>query len=567
MSLRHPRLVKLLAVCENVPASRGLVALIFEYMEFGSLDSVIRDAALGGGVLVMTDSQKLRILVDVADGFKFVHSKRCVHRDIKPANILVGKDFTCKVSDFGLSGFRDISNAFHTRIEGTIAYSAPETFGDEEVTNKVDVYGFGVLIWELVTSQKPWANLSANAIMGKLCIKKEHLPITSDIPDELAEVIRSCLSYEPSERPSFSELFEKLTTLLRAELRREHVVLSRVPEKYLCPITHEIMKDPVVCADGYTYSKAALVEHLASSETSPITQEQLTHRELCPNRVMLEEILALGLPDDVYEDDFSPIDAFISYRVEADGKNAIRLYHALTKEGMKVFLDKFSLRIGKRWQKDFVVGLRHSSILICLMSLNAINHPSNIRSSFPLLTETSHCDNMLLEHRLGLDFEKKNIIKEIIPVLIGKESSMSSSSSSSSSNDIIYSDFFTDGSNPVSTVPDVVVRSLEVAFVEYLREFNLAPSESEKTVKSIYNDLMAFNGISMKGQDEKAFKEVVDKIVQVWKSKLPSTLDNSISRSISSIAVDVQSVATSSLSTIQGESASSPISLLSTVRS
>ena len=106
VSLRHSKLVRLHAVCNDVPPARGMLALVFEYMERSSVDNFIRELACSG--ISFTNSQKLMILLDISDAMRFLHSRRCTHRDLKSGNVLMNKKYKVKLSDFGLSGLHSL---------------------------------------------------------------------------------------------------------------------------------------------------------------------------------------------------------------------------------------------------------------------------------------------------------------------------------------------------------------------------------------------------------------------------------------------------------------------------
>ncbi|XP_073058289.1 cold-responsive protein kinase 1-like [Primulina eburnea] len=146
--VEHVNLVKLYGCCTE----RDHRILVYGYLENNSLAQTL----LGG--LYNPDQfdwkTRAKICVGVAEGLEFLHEKaqpRIVHRDIKASNILLDKDFTPKISDFGLAKiFPDYLTHVSTRVAGTRGYLAPEYAVCGKLTRKADIYSFGVLLIEIV---------------------------------------------------------------------------------------------------------------------------------------------------------------------------------------------------------------------------------------------------------------------------------------------------------------------------------------------------------------------------------------------------------------------------------
>lgn len=146
--MEHVNLVKLYGCCTE----RDHRILVYSYLENNSLSRTL----LGGRYSPVQFDWKTRakICVGVAEGLEFLHEKvhpHIVHRDIKASNILLDKDFTAKISDFGLAKiFPDYLTHVSTRVVGTRGYLAPEYAVHGKLTRKADIYSFGVLLIEIV---------------------------------------------------------------------------------------------------------------------------------------------------------------------------------------------------------------------------------------------------------------------------------------------------------------------------------------------------------------------------------------------------------------------------------
>ncbi|XP_059671075.1 cold-responsive protein kinase 1-like [Cornus florida] len=149
-NVRHPNLVELIGCCAH-GTNR---ILVYEYLENNSLDS----ALLGTKRTIKLDwERRSAICMGTARGLAYLHEElvpHIVHRDIKASNILLDKDFTPKIGDFGLAKlFPDTITHITTRIAGTTGYLAPEYVLGGQLTLKADVYSFGVLVFEVVSGR------------------------------------------------------------------------------------------------------------------------------------------------------------------------------------------------------------------------------------------------------------------------------------------------------------------------------------------------------------------------------------------------------------------------------
>ncbi|KAL8201323.1 hypothetical protein R6Q57_012662 [Mikania cordata] len=147
-SVNHKNLVKLVGFSCLGPES----ALIYEYLPNRSLDHFIFDPIKGKK---LNWAKRFDIIFGIAEGLVYLHENtktRIIHRDIKAANILLDSTLCAKIADFGLArSFQQDKNHISTGIAGTLGYMAPEYVTHGQLTEKVDVYSFGVLILEVVT--------------------------------------------------------------------------------------------------------------------------------------------------------------------------------------------------------------------------------------------------------------------------------------------------------------------------------------------------------------------------------------------------------------------------------
>ena len=150
---------------------------------------------------------------------KYIHFKKIIHRDLKPTNILIDKNGTIKICDFGISKYVDPDD-FHssmTKCLGTLFFMAPEILNEKSHYNeKIDIYSFGVLIYFIIKGEMP------NITIQQICDgKKAHIPTTMNKLSR--NLINSCWNFDPAKRPSFIQILN--------ELRKHNFLLVDLSEK------------------------------------------------------------------------------------------------------------------------------------------------------------------------------------------------------------------------------------------------------------------------------------------------------------------------------------------------
>ncbi|CAI5940748.1 unnamed protein product [Closterium sp. NIES-64] len=150
-TLRHPNLVTLIGYCME----GGSRLLVYELMERGSLDHYLFSdvgSPLPWGL-------RMRIALGVAQCLVYLHEnphRPIIYRDLKAANVLLDKDFNPKLADFGLAKDGPVGDKTHvtTQVVGTYGYADPDYLFTGHLTPKSDVYGFGVLLLELLSGRQ-----------------------------------------------------------------------------------------------------------------------------------------------------------------------------------------------------------------------------------------------------------------------------------------------------------------------------------------------------------------------------------------------------------------------------
>ena len=163
-ALRHPHIVAFYGVAGG--SAREPPCVVTEFCARGSLSDVLRAATVDHAkASELTWRRRLRLALDAAAGVLHLHGRAppILHRDLKSPNLLVTGDWRCKVADLGLSKLVDGAAAATTAGgAGNPRWVAPEVMGGDTAAATADVFAFGVVLWELLTWQLPWANLPGN---------------------------------------------------------------------------------------------------------------------------------------------------------------------------------------------------------------------------------------------------------------------------------------------------------------------------------------------------------------------------------------------------------------------
>ncbi|PKA46237.1 U-box domain-containing protein 33 [Apostasia shenzhenica] len=290
--MRHPHLVTLIGACPEA------LSLVYEYLPNGTLhDRLIRKSMTPP----LDWKARTRMIVELSGALLFLHSskpEKIIHGDLKPLNIFLDSNFHCKVGGFGFcelvpemvaSGFRLLrQNSGPKSSFAEFPYSDPDPEYQRTniLTSKSDVYSFGIIVLQLLTGRPP-LGLSTEVRRAVLSSRLSTVldrnagEWPKDVVGKLAEFGLKCTNMNSCKRP-------ELTPTVVKELEQLYTMQERpIPSSFLCPILQEIMYDPEVAADGFTYEGKAIQEWIASGgETSPMTNLRLENLNLTPNHAL-----------------------------------------------------------------------------------------------------------------------------------------------------------------------------------------------------------------------------------------------------------------------------------------
>uniref|UniRef100_A0A8C2T824 mitogen-activated protein kinase kinase kinase n=1 Tax=Coturnix japonica TaxID=93934 RepID=A0A8C2T824_COTJA len=193
--LKHPNIIAFKGVCTQAPC----YCIIMEFCAQGQLYEVLRAGRK------VTPSLLVDWSMGIAGGMNYLHLHKIIHRDLKSPNMLITYDDVVKISDFGTSK-ELIDKSTKMSFAGTVAWMAPEVIRNEPVSEKVDIWSFGVVLWELLTGEIPYKDVDSSAIIWGVGSNSLHLPVPSGCPDGFKVLLRQCWNSKPRNRPSFRQI-------------------------------------------------------------------------------------------------------------------------------------------------------------------------------------------------------------------------------------------------------------------------------------------------------------------------------------------------------------------------
>ncbi|KAL7617364.1 hypothetical protein Lser_V15G04609 [Lactuca serriola] len=228
--VHHLNLVRLIGYCVE-----GSLFLVYEFIENGNLSQHLRGSL---GRQPIPWATRVQIALDSARGLEYIHEHTVpvyIHRDIKSPNILIDQNYRAKVADFGLAKLTEVgSGSLQTRLVGTFGYMPPEYAQYGEVSPKVDVYAFGVVLFELISAKEAIvkANELSSESKGLVGLFEEVLSLSNpnealcklidprlgaDYPIDsirkIAQLAKACTHENPQLRPSMRSIVVALMTL------------------------------------------------------------------------------------------------------------------------------------------------------------------------------------------------------------------------------------------------------------------------------------------------------------------------------------------------------------------
>lgn len=216
-NLKHENIVNII----DYGKAEDVYFIAMEYIDGRSLKELMNS------VKFMPVDVALKVASDISKGLAHAHQKGMVHRDIKPANILIGFDGTVKIADFGLAQAQDLTSVTVTgSIVGTPAYMSPEQAAGKKVDNRTDIFSLGVVIYEMITGNKPFCGDNYSSVIHEIITVKPPKPLEANplINREINDVIEKMLEKDLDYR--YQDIAEVGDTI-HAYFRKNKIDISK----------------------------------------------------------------------------------------------------------------------------------------------------------------------------------------------------------------------------------------------------------------------------------------------------------------------------------------------------
>ncbi|CAN4078659.1 unnamed protein product [Withania somnifera] len=203
--IRHKNVVQFIGACTRPPN----LCIVTEFMSRGSIYTFLHKQR--GAFKLPT---LLKVAIDVSKGMSYLHQNNIIHRDLKTANLLMDEHGVVKVGDFGVARVQAQTGVM-TAETGTYRWMAPEVIEHKPYDHKADVFSFGIVLWELLTGEIPYAYLTP--LQAAIGVVQQGLrpTIPKSSHPEFAELLEKCWQQDPTQRPDFSEILDILKQLTR----------------------------------------------------------------------------------------------------------------------------------------------------------------------------------------------------------------------------------------------------------------------------------------------------------------------------------------------------------------
>lgn len=206
----HPNVCLFMGAC----LEPGNCMIVTELLPKGDLENLLHNDKIP-----LSDVQKLKIARDAALGMCWLHQSNPVfiHRDLKSSNLLLDDNLRVKVCDFGLSQLipRDKKIKDTQNAKGTPLWMAPEVMQFREFNEACDLYSYGVVLWEIFTRQEPYKEFNSfDKFKHAICTLHHRPEIPESVPESIASIMRDCWAPDPTTRPSFAEVCQRLACVL-----------------------------------------------------------------------------------------------------------------------------------------------------------------------------------------------------------------------------------------------------------------------------------------------------------------------------------------------------------------
>ena len=212
-SLNHPNIVTVYEMDDH----GGVPYIVMQFLEGKSLQNLLNERRAG------PLHQRINYVVQICRGLEYAHSRQVIHRDIKPANIVVLKDGSLKIVDFGIARIGDMHLTRPGQVIGTVDYMSPEQLNDGKVDQRADIYATGMVLFQLLTYELPFHCQELAPTVAKI-LHDAPPPLSKYLvsyPQELDSIIAKSLAKDKEERYASAEDLALDLQQIERDLKRQ----------------------------------------------------------------------------------------------------------------------------------------------------------------------------------------------------------------------------------------------------------------------------------------------------------------------------------------------------------
>jgi len=208
--LNNPNVLLFMGAC-TVP---GEMAIVMELCDKGNLEQLLHNKNANLSLF-----RRMQMAKEIAMGMNWLHKSNppIIHRDLKPSNLLVDKFGRIKICDFGLSQIKPDNGKLLDKgtIPGTPLWMAPEVMMGRPVDESADVYAYGIVLWEIVTQEVPFPEMTSYGVFRRaICTQNVRPPIPDNCPKSIKNLLEVCWHKDPETRPNFDRVITILSDIL-----------------------------------------------------------------------------------------------------------------------------------------------------------------------------------------------------------------------------------------------------------------------------------------------------------------------------------------------------------------
>ena len=214
--LNHPGIVTVHDVGED--RSSGVLYIAMEYIEGRDLKQIMASGHR------FRPSEAARIVADVAVALDYAHQMGVIHRDIKPGNLILTRDGSARIADFGIARLESSNLTTEGQFIGTPNFMSPEQITGSPIDGRSDLFSLGVVLFTLLTGQRPYTGETMHHVTRKIVEEPSPIPslVDESVPAAFNPIVVKCLDKDPDRRfQSGTELASVLAALARSLVRRE----------------------------------------------------------------------------------------------------------------------------------------------------------------------------------------------------------------------------------------------------------------------------------------------------------------------------------------------------------